>query len=70
MIEAAPPAAATLPTMPERRRRTGLRLSGGIELEIDGVVVRVGIGHQRQDHRGGDTGAEGRFMIRPPGAIR
>lgn len=44
VIEAAPPAPATLPIRSTRRRRTALRPSGGIELEIDGVVVRVGSG--------------------------
>ena len=43
-VEAAPPVPATLPTKPKRRRRTAPRPSGGIELEIDGVVVRVGSG--------------------------
>ena len=44
VVEAAPPAPATLPTRLKRRRRTAPRPSGGIELEIDGVVVRVGSG--------------------------
>lgn len=44
VVEAAPPVPATLPTRPKRRRRTAPRPSGGIELEIDGVVVRVGSG--------------------------
>lgn len=42
MVEATPPVQAVLPT--KRRRRTASRPSGGIELEIDGVVVRVGSG--------------------------
>ena len=44
VLEAAPPVPATLPTRPKRRRRTAPRPSGGIELETDGVVVRVGSG--------------------------
>ena len=44
MVEATPPAQAVLPTKPKRRRQTAPRPIGGIELEIDGVVVRVGSG--------------------------
>ncbi|TCM51108.1 transposase [Rhizobium sp. PP-F2F-G48] len=44
MVEGMHPAQAVLPTKPKRRRRTAPRPSGGIELEIEGVVVRVGSG--------------------------
>ncbi|HEX4097525.1 MAG TPA: transposase [Caulobacteraceae bacterium] len=39
VVERAPP-----PTLAARKRRRGRRGDGGIELEIDGVMVRVGRG--------------------------
>ena len=47
-------------TAAERRDRAGDRRCRGAG----------GIGHERQDHRGGDTGAEGQFVIGPTGAVR
>lgn len=44
VIEAAPPAPPPVKQPARRRRRSAARLSDGIELEIDGVVVRVGSG--------------------------
>ncbi len=44
VIDAARPAPAPAKQPAARRRRTVARPSGGIEIEIDGVVVRVGTG--------------------------
>ncbi|MGY6251672.1 IS66-like element accessory protein TnpA [Bosea thiooxidans] len=44
VIEAARPAPPPVKQPAMRRRRTAARSSDGIELEIDGVVVRVGSG--------------------------
>ncbi len=44
VIEALPPVPALVRQPARRRRKTAARLIDGIELEIDGVVVRVGSG--------------------------
>ncbi|PZN92400.1 MAG: IS66 family insertion sequence hypothetical protein [Hyphomicrobiales bacterium] len=44
VVDTVRPAPETLRQPATRRRRTVARSSGGIEIEIDGVVVRVGTG--------------------------
>ena len=44
VFEAAPPAPTAVEQPAKRRRRTAARSTDEIELEIDGVVVRVGSG--------------------------
>jgi transposase len=44
VVDAVRPAPETLRPPATRQRRTVARSSGGIEIEIDGVVVRVGAG--------------------------
>ena len=66
-------AGASAPVL--RRRRKAPRSKsepdvGMIEVEIDGVTIRIGRGADADDDRGIVAGAEGRRVIGPTGAVR
>ena len=52
------------------RRRRGSQVSGIIEVEMDGVTVRVGCGAGCEDGCGGDPCPEGRHVIGLAGGVR
>ena len=70
VIEAPALPVAASPRVEPKAKKTRRSRQGGIELEIDGVVMRVSRGARSEDGCGGDQGAEGRAVISPPSGVR